>query len=289
MRAHQPAWHASGRQAAGLGCGPSLDDPIFEALLLQLHAAIDVGGFWIALQSILKQVMPHDACVLYMNDVDYSRTRKARTILATPKANKPREWLRGRREETIMSAYILSKAGLSKPGLRFCKLSDVEPDSRKLRRSEFFRRYMAPDGWYYGACSLFWEGRRLASEIAICRTQEQGEFTAQEVALLERLYPHIETTLRRLSALERNGVRRISPHGFEAANSECMQSCLTELTAAERELVRFVRAGWSNKEIAAKLNKSVRTVKTQLTSVYKKSGVRSRGRLLALMLGIVTS
>ena len=84
-------------------------------------------------------------------------------------------------------------------------------------------------------------------------------------------------------------MRRLSPHAFEAANSECLQSCLTELTAAERELVRFVRAGWSNKEIAAKLNKSVRTVKTQLTSVYKKSGVRSRSRLLALMLGIETS
>lgn len=179
MGAHQPAWCASGQDAPAPVCGPSLDDPRFEALLLQLHAAIDVGGFWLALQSILKQI--------------------------------------------------------------------------------------------------------------ILRTAEQGEFTAGEIALLERLHPHIETTLQRLSALERGGVRRISPRRFAAANSECMQSCLTELTAAERELVRFVRAGWSNKEIAAKLNKSVRTVKTQLTSVYKKSGVRSRSRLLALMLGAPTA
>jgi DNA-binding CsgD family transcriptional regulator len=284
MGARQPAWYASGREALASVCGPSLDDPKFEALLLQLHAAIDVGGFWVALQSILKQIIPHDACVLYMNYLDYSRSWKARRILATPKANKPREWLESRREVNIMPAYILSK-----PGIRLCKLSDVEPDSGKLHRSEFFRRYMAPDGWHYTACSLFWEGRRLASEIAIRRTAEQGEFTAQEIALLERLHPHIETTLQRISVLERNGVRRISPNAFEAANSECLQACLTELTTAERELVRFVRAGWSNKEIAAKLNKSVRTVKTQLTSVYKKSGVRSRSRLLALMLGTQTA
>lgn len=57
-----------------------------------------------------------------------------------------------------------------------------------------------------------------------------------------------------------------------------------ELTGAERELVHFVRIGFSNKEIAARLDKSVRTVKTQLTSVYKKCGVRSRSRLLALMM-----
>ena len=57
-----------------------------------------------------------------------------------------------------------------------------------------------------------------------------------------------------------------------------------ELTGAERELVHFVRIGFSNKEIAARLDKSVRTVKTQLTSVYRKCGVRSRSRLLALMM-----
>lgn len=63
-----------------------------------------------------------------------------------------------------------------------------------------------------------------------------------------------------------------------------MRALPGELTVAERELVQFVRIGFSNKEIAARLDKSVRTVKTQLTSVYKKCGVRSRSRLLALMM-----
>lgn len=41
----------------------------------------------------------------------------------------------------------------------------------------------------------------------------------------------------------------------------------------------------SNKELATRLQKSVRTVKTQLSSIYKKYGVRSRTGLLATMLG----
>ena len=56
------------------------------------------------------------------------------------------------------------------------------------------------------------------------------------------------------------------------------------LSLTQSELVHFVRIGFSNKEIAARLDKSVRTVKTQLTSVYRKCGVRSRSRLLALMM-----
>lgn len=53
------------------------------------------------------------------------------------------------------------------------------------------------------------------------------------------------------------------------------------LTPAERALVNLVRQGLSNGEIAAQLGKSIRTVKGQLTSIYRKLGVRSRSRLLA--------
>jgi DNA-binding CsgD family transcriptional regulator len=88
-----------------------------------------------------------------------------------------------------------------------------------------------------------------------------------------------------LSAVE----RRASSSGSalppeETSVRDAIQSLSVELTVAERELVQFVRIGFSNKEIAARLDKSVRTVKTQLTSVYRKCGVRSRSRLLAMMM-----
>ena len=99
------------------------------------------------------------------------------------------------------------------------------------------------------------------------------EPAGEKMAFLNRLHPHLETTLQRLSVEQ----RREPKH----------QSILAvpgELTVAVREMVQFVSIGFSNKEIAARLDKSVRTVKTQLTSVYKKCGVRSRARLLAMML-----
>jgi DNA-binding CsgD family transcriptional regulator len=268
------------REWSTRAAAPSLDDPRFESLLLRLHASIDIHEFWSALLSILDGFVPHDACVAYLDYVDFTTTWDASRILATPNARRSREWLERRREVNMTPAFVLSH-----PGLKLYRLSQVVPDPRRLRESEFFQRYMAAEGWYYSASSLFWDADRLASEIVIRRTVEQGDFTAREMALLQRLHPHLETTLQRLSAVERraNSAGAMLPPE-NVSRHDAIHALSGELTVAERELVQFVRIGFSNKEIAARLDKSVRTVKTQLTSVYKKCGVRSRTRLLAMMM-----
>lgn len=253
-------------------CTPSLDNPHFESLLLRLHSAIDVPGFWSAVQSILDEVVPNDACVVCLNYVDFSRTWDASMILTTPNAQRPNDWLQQRRDVDMTRAFILSN-----PGIKQYQLSDVEPDAHKLQHSEFFRRHMASEGWRYTACSLFWQQGRLHSEISIRRTAEQGDFTRHEMALLNRLHPHIETTLGRLSAVEAITSR---DDRLPATNAS-LQTSFNRLTPAERVIVALVREGCSNKEIASRLGKSVRTVKTQLTSIYKKFDVRSRSKLLA--------
>ena len=49
-----------------------------------------------------------------------------------------------------------------------------------------------------------------------------------------------------------------------------------QLTPRERELVGFVAAGASNKDIARRLAISVKTVKTHLTSIFRKLGLSTR-------------
>jgi DNA-binding CsgD family transcriptional regulator len=58
---------------------------------------------------------------------------------------------------------------------------------------------------------------------------------------------------------------------------------LRELTPREREIALLVCEGCSNAEIARRLSKSVLTIKTQLNSVFRKLGVGSRTRLMALL------
>lgn len=262
----------------------TLADPWFESLVLRLHATIDISGFWDAVRAVLDEAVPSDACVVYRDFADYSRSCRAADILMTPRAVKPIEWLENRREVDMMPAFILAN-----PRVKHCTLSDAVPDTRQLRRSEYFRRYMAPDGWQFIACWLFWREDGVASEIAIRRTAEQGDFTSREMALLDRLHPHVETTLQRLTAIEQLSTAADSAEDLlDAAepvsrDSVPVHALTFRLTPAERALLHRVCEGWSNKEIARHLDKSVRTVKTQLTSVYRKLGVTSRTRLLAML------
>ncbi len=52
-----------------------------------------------------------------------------------------------------------------------------------------------------------------------------------------------------------------------------------ELTASERRVAELVRAGHSNKEVAAQLFVTVHTVEAHLSNVYAKLGIRSRTQL----------
>ncbi|UFS60246.1 helix-turn-helix transcriptional regulator [Subtercola endophyticus] len=55
------------------------------------------------------------------------------------------------------------------------------------------------------------------------------------------------------------------------------------LTPGELDVVRLLGRGYRNKEIAARLFVSLRTVEVRLTQIYRKSGARSRSHLLALL------
>jgi len=57
---------------------------------------------------------------------------------------------------------------------------------------------------------------------------------------------------------------------------------VTSLTATERHIAELVVQGRSNREIAAELIVSLRTVESNLTRVYRKLGVRSRTELVAV-------
>ena len=48
------------------------------------------------------------------------------------------------------------------------------------------------------------------------------------------------------------------------------------LTERELEIVRLVASGYKNKEVGSSLTISERTVKTHLTNIFQKLGVRDR-------------
>jgi DNA-binding NarL/FixJ family response regulator len=53
----------------------------------------------------------------------------------------------------------------------------------------------------------------------------------------------------------------------------------SELTATERRVAALIADGGTNRDVAAALFVSVRTVETHVASIYRKLGVRSRAEL----------
>ena len=54
-------------------------------------------------------------------------------------------------------------------------------------------------------------------------------------------------------------------------------------TETERRIADLATVGRSNKQIAAELHVTVRTVESNLTRIYRKLGVASRGQLTQLV------
>lgn len=71
--------------------------------------------------------------------------------------------------------------------------------------------------------------------------------------------------------------------GSETKQPLCPDS-LALLTPAEEKVAKQAVQGLSNKEIAVALGKSPSTVKTQLESIYRKTGVHGRGALFRLLM-----
>ena len=284
-----------------------LDDPELERLVLRLHSCSDLAEFWSATRAILGALAPNDASLMYVNFHDFARSWEASRIFVTPKAEKSVGWMHRRRTVDIMPPYILAHSDLP-----MFRLSEVCPDRCELRNTQFFQWYMEPDGWHHCACLLFWQGTGLHSQLTLWRGEAQGDFTAEEMALLGRLHPHMCTALNRLVNVTRNttqpNVLKLEggnlTGGLEAAPRNCVATndrggplpeaprMLSEIgreryqeesartravfSDKERAALRLAVSGVSNEEISKRLGVSIHTVKWHLANIYTKLGVKNR-------------
>jgi DNA-binding CsgD family transcriptional regulator/transposase len=172
---------------------PSISSPRTQARILKLHGSTDVSSFWSAAQTILRDAIPHNSIIAYLDYLDHPKTWKAVKILASANAQMPAEWFEKRWKLDITPAYLQSHQGIT------CfRFSDIIKNSREFQRTEYFSQFFKPFGWHHTACVPFWNGSGINSVIALRRTKEQGDFRPAEVEFLKEVQPHFDTVLRRL-------------------------------------------------------------------------------------------
>jgi DNA-binding CsgD family transcriptional regulator len=100
--------------------------------------------------------------------------------------------------------------------------------------------------------------------IALFRAQGAPAFDRAEIRVLRQLQPLIEQA-----------------HACSLGSHVAAEPCptLPELTRREAEVAALIALGASNAEIASALNVEPTTVKTHLTQIYAKFGLRSRTQL----------
>src|SRR5438132_8952411 len=177
----------------------SIVDPTLEKPLLRLHAAMDIDSLWKAIQQTIEAALPSCFIGLTLQHTPIL----PRVMRSTQKI--PAGFSASARIEAYFVAHPRSKLVLA---------SDVFPDERRLKKSLFYRNYMAPLNGRYAIGLFFWNAGRLLGVIVIMRSRKQGPLSRSEVKRVRQLYTQFQTALTRLRSLEREHTVRVALEQF---------------------------------------------------------------------------
>ena len=177
----------------------SIVDPTLEKPLLYLHGATDIDSFWKAVQQVVAAALP--SCFIGL------------TLQHTPIL--PRVMRSTRKIPAGLSAVPPIEAYfVGHPRSRLVPASDVFPDEHRLKKSLFYRNYMAPVNGRYAIGLFFWNAGRLLGVIVIMRNAKQGPLSRSEMKRIRQLYTQFQTALGRLRSLEREHTARVALEQF---------------------------------------------------------------------------
>jgi len=148
---------------------------------------------------------------------------------------------------------------------------DSELFGRDLERLPYYDALMRPVRGRSTLMAFLTRPRREPKKLALGRCQGSRDFDAGERALVAALVP----TLTLASAA----------FGHADAGTPDAGACLERLTPREREVLDYLRLGYSNEQIGLALGTRPRTVRNQLSRAYEKLGVSTRAEAVGLVLG----
>lgn len=184
-----------------------MDDTLLRRPLMEMETAPSVPDFWKALQGFLRTAFPEQHSNTLFLDAK-ERVPGTLTLHSVP-ARRPAAWWKARAKLTPTHAFLNAN-----PGIKLYNLEEIVGDSRKLKRSEFYRHVLVPEGFNKLLGLTIWEKSERKSILCLRRGFSQGRFTSGEIALLRDLHPVLHRNLRRLEKLEEEKICRSSLQQF---------------------------------------------------------------------------
>ena len=157
-----------------------------------VHGALSVEEFWMAATRILR----------------FALTFHQSSMALLPAGNSPGALrvsnpvpdlgLYGAKMEAMAPVYVIS---MRNPTARAVRLSDHVP-LESLIGTPFYKNFMKPEGWRDAVSMIFREEGRMLGRLCLNRRSDQGDFTDEEVALVEDMYPHFNVAAQRVRRFE---------------------------------------------------------------------------------------
>ena len=216
---------------------------------------------WAGALETLVTFIPAAVAVAFTVDAARARTAEMAYVAAGARADVDALVLRLSRLEPIDPFSVL-RAEAAGQRVR----SIAEAGGADELGGTLYGRHLARHGLRAPLFAYFWDERRIVGGVALVRTTDAPDFGARAVRLLEQVHPLLEEALT-------------APIDAAVPDTPPLAEC--RLTDRERDIVELVLSGGRNADIAAALGVSEATVKTHLTRVYQKAGVRSRTELTA--------
>ncbi len=174
---------------------------MLQDLLLPLHAATEIDALWKAIDPLLRAAFA--PCVRVTLFLGHFGMREARLVFTDPPIPNTGEWYKERGTLNPFTPFIEAHRRIT-----HYRFSDVLGPLAKFRQSEFYRRFAVAEGWDLGLSGLLWSGDEVKAMFSIYRQSPQPDFTAEDVARLDYLRPHIETAIHRVEKLHAERLHR---------------------------------------------------------------------------------
>jgi DNA-binding CsgD family transcriptional regulator len=186
---------------------PRWDDPSLRRLVVAMEVASSIPEFWKALRTFLDTAFPnHHSATLFL---DAKERNPGALTLHSSISRRPADWWKVRARLSPTHAWLDEH-----PGVKLYSLDDIFPDKDALRRTEFYRQVLIPEGWDKLLGLTLWEKGERKSILCLRRASAQPQFTIEEKELLLDLHPVLDRNLRRLEKDEEEVIARNSLQQF---------------------------------------------------------------------------
>lgn len=158
-------------------------------------------------------------------------------------------------------------------------LVDADYLGRALQRAPYYEVLMRPvrgRATLIGAVAL---GGHLLAKVAVGRCEGSSAFKQCHTAALAAVLPTLALSLQ---AHRTPRAQAPAPRSMARADA----TAYARLTRREREVLDYLRFGYSNAQIALALGSQPRTVRNQLSQVYRKLDVATRAEAVAVAFGL---